>query len=418
LLTAAPFLPWPASPGAPIAGLVAAAIAGAACATVTGDRGPVVRRDSAGVEIVENRSPAAAPAWNVPDSPLVSVGGRPGDPGHDLNRVTSAHRFPDGRLLVADGASAEVRLFDSTGGFVRAIGRSGGGPGEFQEWVRIVAVRGDSLLTVDGGQRLSAFDDRGTFARSFRLERTEAQGYAAPVGWLATGDLIAEASEFRTDLGAGDRYRMPFRSLRYRADGTYRDRLLEVPGLEVRRVEMSEGGQKFLGEDDIEFGRRAVYAIAADRIYLGTDDRFEIAGYDGAGALKRLIRVDEPPAPVGEADKAAQIERNLEPIRQWRQASDAMRAEAEARVRNDAFSERFPFYESFLVADDGRLWVQRFQRPTEDARHFVVFDSSGALVATARLPDRVRPMHIGIGLVVGRWRDPDDVELVRVYPIR
>lgn len=60
-------------------------------------------RDSAGIEIVENERPAAAPAlgWRVGDSVVLSIGVLEGEEPYNLYGVEDATRFPDGRIAVA-----------------------------------------------------------------------------------------------------------------------------------------------------------------------------------------------------------------------------------------------------------------------------------------------------------------------------
>lgn len=143
---------------------------------------------------------------------------------------------------------------------------------------------------------------------------------------------------------------------------------------------------------------------------LGTDGRFELRVVGNTGALRRIIRVREAPVPVTQADRDAHIERRLEPIRNWRQASPAMREEQERRIRAAVFSDRFPFYSTITPGDGGTLWVQRYQRPPDRHYDYVVFDSVGRVAATVRLPDRVRPFLFASDRVLARWQDEDDVE--------
>jgi hypothetical protein len=88
-------------------------------------------RDSAGVQVIDNVSMVAAAApWTV-GAPTLSLGSLEGDPHLTLARVVGAIRLGDGRLVVADGDSNELRFFDSSGRFLSRTGGKGGGPGEF-----------------------------------------------------------------------------------------------------------------------------------------------------------------------------------------------------------------------------------------------------------------------------------------------
>src|SRR5688572_2835117 len=74
------------------------------------------RRDSAGVEIVENRGAPAwtsATAWTVADTPSVSIGGNESDSTALFSRVQNAVRLGDGRIVVANGGTRELRFYDA-----------------------------------------------------------------------------------------------------------------------------------------------------------------------------------------------------------------------------------------------------------------------------------------------------------------
>ena len=65
----------------------------------------------------------------------------------------------DGTVYVADSGDHNIKVFNPAGGFVRAIGRSGKGPGEFTTVDRIW-LSGDTLLALDlnAGYQFTAFN--------------------------------------------------------------------------------------------------------------------------------------------------------------------------------------------------------------------------------------------------------------------
>lgn len=71
-----------------------------------------VVRDSAGVTIVENTSPAwsSGEEWRVVEPPVVEIGVIDGDQRYQLSRVLGVGRLSDGRILVANGGSQEIRV--------------------------------------------------------------------------------------------------------------------------------------------------------------------------------------------------------------------------------------------------------------------------------------------------------------------
>ena len=68
----------------------------------------------------------------------------------------------EGRIHVADRSSNEIRVFGPEGRFLRAFGRSGDAPGEFQDLVGVSWQPPQFLWAMDGdARRLTAFDTLG-----------------------------------------------------------------------------------------------------------------------------------------------------------------------------------------------------------------------------------------------------------------
>lgn len=92
-------------------------------------------------------------AGQAPATVLVTFGGVQDDPAHELVDVRHALRTDNGSFVVVNGKPLEVRVYDRSGRFQRLLGRSGGGPGEYQQGVSIHPVRGDSVELLSLGTR-------------------------------------------------------------------------------------------------------------------------------------------------------------------------------------------------------------------------------------------------------------------------
>jgi hypothetical protein len=127
------------------------------------------------VRIVENPAdPPSLEQWAIGAEPLVDLGGEDVPEEEALFRVESAYRLRDGRIIVADGGSTSLKVFDETGMMLRTIGRSGDGPGEFRGINQFERLSGDSLAVWDFAQaRLTVFDADGNLGREVRIGATE-----------------------------------------------------------------------------------------------------------------------------------------------------------------------------------------------------------------------------------------------------
>ena len=121
----------------------AAALPLVSCAGGEGGGAAFTERDSAGVTIVENvrGSWSEAQSWRLSPEPAVDIGVLEGAPEYQLFRVGGALRLDDGRIVVANGGTGELRFYDEAGSYLSASGRKGEGPGEFKRPVGIAAAR-------------------------------------------------------------------------------------------------------------------------------------------------------------------------------------------------------------------------------------------------------------------------------------
>ena len=103
--------------------------------------------DSLGVRIVHHSVLAEAPQWSVDIDNGLVLGAPPSE--IEFFRVRGALQLDDDRIVVADGGNDRVVFTDGAGGFLRATGREGDGPGEFQDIRMIARGLADSLLVWD-----------------------------------------------------------------------------------------------------------------------------------------------------------------------------------------------------------------------------------------------------------------------------
>ncbi|MYI06968.1 MAG: hypothetical protein F4059_06580 [Gemmatimonadetes bacterium] len=160
-----------------------------------------MEEDSAGVLVATTlgsraRSPVG---WGVDPVPEYQVGARGGDEPYLFSRIVGARQLSDGRVMVLDRTSCELRFFGADGAFLARTGGKGDGPGEFRiRCVLVPSPGSDSLLVQDRG-RLNVFDDQGRFIHGVILywpnhfAVSSVVGVADGVAGVETGVLYAPA---------------------------------------------------------------------------------------------------------------------------------------------------------------------------------------------------------------------------------
>ncbi len=139
-----------------------------ACSTDRGrDLGTwVAESDTIGDTVVVRT--VSGSVWGEPREMVeeLSIGVLDGPEELIFGSVVSLAVDGDGGIYAFDNQVPSLRYFDATGAYVRNLGREGGGPGEYSDFVGKLAVRRDGKIVLPdvGNARLSLYEPDGTSA--------------------------------------------------------------------------------------------------------------------------------------------------------------------------------------------------------------------------------------------------------------
>jgi hypothetical protein len=392
----------------------------AACAIDPPEHREPVVRDSAGVRIVENTAPLWPPGreWTLTAEPVVDIGEGTAEE-YQLFRVEGAARLSDGRIVVADGGSQELRFYDSAGRHERSIGGRGSGPGEFQYVNLVGAGPGDTLWTWDEGlRRYSAFAPTGELLRSAVLEPFEERMPSPPIGVFLDGSLLASVTIQPPREPNPEPVHIIADYVRYDRAGSPVDHVVQLPRSEhfLQQIAPQFGGLAYWS---LAFGRKTTVRVRGGHIFVGDGTSYEVRILDPTGVAEAIIRRSQAPLQVTAADIQAYGEAQLAPFdpEQGGSGDANARRRVERRVAEMPFPTHMPAYEGFLVDGGGGLWVDGYNRPGDATHRWDVFDAEGRWLGALTMPLRFSPLDIGSDYVLGLWRDADDVEHVRMYEL-
>lgn len=370
-------------------------------------------RDSAGISIVENPDPDArgVPQWAY--TQVLDIGEAGGDGPDVFYQVGSAALLSDGRIAVADRGSGEIRFFDSRGSFLGAVGRKGGGPGEFFDITQLLAGPLDSLFVYDGkAQRVSVLAGDGTFVREFPLFTGVAPGALLarlPGGdWLArTADLPSKKSDVQPGLS-----RPPVHVIRIPEGEGPVDTIAEFPGREYF-FQPAGKGATFAPPP---FAKATRFAFARDRLFVSTGDAPEIREYGLDGRLLRILRTGRTPVAVTSATVDAWIRERAVRLPHVKMPADRSPEDViRGSIEGVPVPATLPPFGAMLTSAAGNLWVGDFQDVAVPAGGWAVYGPDGALRAHVRLPAGFRLLDAGPDHLLGTILDEFDVEHVRLY---
>ena len=375
------------------------------------------------------------PSFRVSEPARLQIGSIDGGES-SFFRIADVTRLQDGRILVANAGSGELKFFDPQGGFLRSLGRQGEGPGEFRSLKKVVELESGGIAAFDIGLgRVTVFSGDAELQRTYDVSRKFGEiGIKTDIfGFLANGSLVGlrEIDGEGTEIvyGTSER-RLIFKSpvvqpVLIDTAGRAVPFGRPMPGDEaVSQVESSMVGGRIglsgVGQVPFPILKSAMVAVRGDLIAVGQTSRAlpifvydargrPIAGFGRAPVRIEARRTHESWIDEWLADTAAPGDR-----REWRQLYEAF-------ISSTSAPATIPAFRSLFVQPGERIWAEVFQpASTEDASsRWDIFAPTGKLsdVWSAVLPPRFRPHEIGADYVLGVWEDELGIEYVRMYEL-
>ena len=343
------------------------------------------------------------------------IGGADEREGYLLHHVVGATRLGDGRIVIANLSSQELKYYDPEGRHLFNAGGAGEGPGEFKLFEQLVRLPGDSILVLSWLSGLTRFGPDGRYASSSlaalppreRCWYTEGQDYL-----LSDGSILlryaSTAGATPTDQpclrpGAG---RPPAVVGRYVPDTGDLDTIAVVPGVErtddpARRMHA--------------YPKHPVLGVAHDRIHVGDTGSDTILAMSFRGDTVAAFAVPFESATVPPDAKEGQFEGG--PL-----------FEGVTFV----YPDYYPRYARLVAAPEDRLWVMAYPplkqpviameldgpvsaRRLNEGAWWKVIGSDGLPIADVRTPPRFFLLEVGDDHVLGLSMDEFLRERVEVY---
>lgn len=307
----------------------------------------------------------------------------------------------EGTIYVLDRQVPVLRKYGPDGEYLGAIGRKGGGPGEYQRPDGGLAILDDGriLLRDPGNARINVYSPNGEPLDSWRMPGgffTSDPLYVDRDGYTYTPVIAARNDDGTWEAGL----------LRYGPDGAALDTLRQPSmGIEPARLVAvwEEGNSRSMSMQSVPFMPDERWVVDRQGQFVGgAGDPYAVYVYRKDEPVLRIERTREP-ARVHPEEKAdheqfiTAILRRTEPGWRW---------------NGPSIPDVKPAYRTVSVAADGQIWVHLYQpgeriavEPDEDANRppgvpapirwrepsvFDVFEPDGRYVGAVRIPERVR----------------------------
>jgi hypothetical protein len=278
----------------------------------------------------------------------------------------------DGRMVVADRQANNIKVLRPDGSLLDTLGGPGEGPGEFQMLRSVRVARGDSL-----------------YAHDMMRSQTTVFGPPAPYEVNRVISIPREEGLVGTLNVLEDRLVGSFGSGTAPEDGVTRPnptakRLLDETGTPGDTLLLDRSQQAAFAFGDgggftaelIPFSRKTVLATGPDgRFYHGWTDSLHIEATTLEGTSETIASIPTDPVPVTDA------------------ARDSALSDVDDEMRSmvvSALPDTKPAFTDLVVADDGRLWVQRpAEKPDAETVAWWILDPDNKTIQETRLPESV-----------------------------
>lgn len=315
---------------------------------------------SSNVRIVENARPpdGSRLGWRIGPQPLVSIGGDDGEDAARFSDATDAMIMRDGRIVVADRGSNELRVFDPTGTHMATWGGDGWGRGKFTDLFQVEPFPGDSIVAWSWRSgSMQVLDSEGEFGRILHPVRDA-------VNLLMQRHFLVQARKDPSTI----------------------------------------------------FGRRLAVGSWGDLLVVSPNDRYEIKAFANDGTLARIVRRDYRPRRPTRAQVDAYVEA-LVAYASGETAADRM--ELRAHHRSVPVADHLPAFGTVISDALDHLWVEEYATPGDDERTalWTVFDPQGGALGYVQTPAGLEIYEIGEDHIMGRVRDDSGVESIQVWPL-
>ncbi len=278
----------------------------------------------------------------------MSIGIADGAEEYMLGEVADIALGRDGSIYVFDRQVPIVRQYDGNGRFIRTIGRSGAGPGEYRSTSGIATMRDGRLLLWDTGNwRINVYGTSGEALTQWLTPSGSSGSSIATYSRALLVDTSGLVITRRTIITPRDYRNRPTVWLRYRADGTLVD-TLRAPATSREVATLTASAGNSTASTELPFAPKRLVAMGPFGYF--------VAGYPDRYAFE----IHEPEKPV------VSVRRDVKaaPVSRAEQADARRRVEESMRRTDPSWSwngpdipDVKPLYSDIQLGLDGRIWI-------------------------------------------------------------
>jgi hypothetical protein len=296
-----------------------------------------------GITVVENpREPLYPPEALTLEADL-SIGVPDGDEEYTFNEIRHALVDDLGRIFILDWRDCVIKVFDPEGVYLKTIGKKGEGPGELNR-PSALSLNRDTLMVLELN-RISFFDLEGEFQRS-----------VSPKGVWALRARMNSSGDLFVTSAVVDPEDPHYQLQKFDGDMNHLCDLAKSPAPNPLK-----GFNPFMPIS---------YWIIddSDNVVYGYPEEYLLQVFDSSGNLTKKIYKEYDPIPITNEEK------------------DERTQDAPPSIKF-VFSEHHSAFRRLFHDDEGRVYVQTWEKAGEKIFFYDVFDADGKFIVKISLRD-------------------------------
>lgn len=340
------------------------------CSKQAGWKGIVEEID--GITVVHNPK---EPLYKPDDFSLeeeLSIGEAEGQEEYMFQQIFTLAVSESGDIYVLDYKASHIKMYDKDGKYIKTIGRSGQGPGEFQVPRYMVCTEQDQIMVGDIN-RISYFSLDGDFLKS-----------TPTLGVVIVHDIDQEGNLYVTEI--------------VREKGVYELKKFDPEFNYLCSFGTSPLSSTQSGKRNPFFSVLRSDIINGDQVLYGyAEEGYTLKIMDKSGKLVKRIENDYIPVKVTQEDIDERI------------------ADYPSEMKVEISSPKyFPPFGWLMADNEGRIYVYTYEKtPDGKKSYFDIFDSHGRYIL--RVPFKSRPHVIKNNKFYSIEEDENGYQCVKRY---
>ncbi|MFQ6108748.1 MAG: 6-bladed beta-propeller [Candidatus Aminicenantales bacterium] len=325
-----------------------------------------------GVQVIMNPKEPLFPGGFLSVVEELNIGKKEGPEEYRFSMVRSLDVDVQEQIYVLDSKESIIRVYDREGHHLRSFGKPGQGPGELER-PRGISIYDSQVLVAEIGRKLSVFSLEGEFIR--RISTKEYWVLSARCD--SAGNIIVTEGHLDPDKPL-------YRVLKFDPEMNLLFKIAESPAPNAVK-----GFNPFMAVSywTVDYHDCITYGYPAD---------YTIQVFSPEGKLLRKIRREYDPVPISEEEK-----------------KEFLREERPPQIKI-TFSKYHSAFRRFLIDEEGRLYVQSWEKDPQSGHYFYdVFDPEGRYLT--RVPLKGRPVVCYRGKLYSIDEDEEGYPLVKRY---